>query len=62
MSNINQRPNPGNSNLQYVFNGRHCLGHILARGKTGFEAFDADDKSLGLFCTSKDAAAALVAG
>jgi hypothetical protein len=42
--------------LAYVYDGRRCLGHILARGKVGFEAFDQDDKSLGFFSTTKQAA------
>ena len=42
--------------LAYVYDGRRCLGHILDRGKTGFEAFNQDDKSLGFFPTSKEAA------
>ena len=25
--------------LAYVYDGRRCLGHILDRGKAGFEAF-----------------------
>jgi hypothetical protein len=55
------RPEKGNT-IQAVFDNseQHCLGHILARGKLGFEAFDADDKSLGLFSSSKDAAARLM--
>ena len=32
-----------------VYSGRECRGHILSRGRTGVEAFDADDKSLGVF-------------
>jgi hypothetical protein len=35
--------------LAYVYDGRQCLGHVLSRGPKGFEAFDRDDKSLGLF-------------
>jgi len=27
------------SPLAYVYDGRRCLGHIIARGKAGFEAF-----------------------
>jgi hypothetical protein len=42
--------------LSYVYDGRRCLGHIIARGKTGFEAFDSDDKSLGLFASQREAA------
>jgi hypothetical protein len=48
------------SPLSYVYDGRQCLGHIIARGKLGFELFDADDKSLGLFPSQKEAAAALM--
>jgi hypothetical protein len=39
----------GRNSLAYVYDGQQCLGHVLARGKTGFEAFDRDDRSLGLF-------------
>jgi hypothetical protein len=44
-----------------VFNddGRY-LGVVFARGITGFEAFDRDDKSIGLFPTAKQAANALL--
>jgi hypothetical protein len=38
-----------------VYDGRECLGHILARGRLGFEGFDVDDKSLGMFRTRADA-------
>ena len=34
--------------LAYVFDGRQCLGHVLGRGPKGSEAFDRDDKSVGL--------------
>jgi 2-methylaconitate cis-trans-isomerase PrpF len=43
------------SALAYVYSGREILGHILGRGKFGYEAFDHDDKSLGLFETAKAA-------
>jgi hypothetical protein len=42
-----------------VYDGRTCLGHIIARGKRGFEAFDADDNSLGTFPTDQEAADAV---
>src|SRR6266436_1080816 len=32
-----------------VSSGRTCVGHIVARGRCGFEAFDVDDRSLGIF-------------
>jgi hypothetical protein len=46
--------------LRSVFNGRTCLGHILSRGPLGFEAFDRDDVSLGVFATAEAAAFAIV--
>jgi len=30
-----------------VYSGQRCLGHIITRGKRGFEACDRDDNSLG---------------
>jgi hypothetical protein len=42
--------------LSYVYDGRRCIGHVIGRGKTGFEAFSTDDKCLGLFPSMKDAA------
>jgi hypothetical protein len=42
-------PGQGSRNaLAYVYDGRECLGHVLSRGKLGFEAFGPDDKSIGL--------------
>ena len=48
------------ASLAYVYDGRQCLGHVLARGKLGHEAFDRDDKSLGVFETQRQAANALL--
>jgi hypothetical protein len=42
-----------------VYVGRECVGWIFARGRAGFEAFDADQKSLGIYPTQREAAAAL---
>ena len=42
-----------------VFDGRQCLGHVLGRGRAGFEAFSGEDVSLGLFANQKDAIAAI---
>jgi hypothetical protein len=42
-----------------VHSGRECIGHILNRGKLGFEVYDVNDVSLGLFPTQKAAADAL---
>jgi hypothetical protein len=48
------------SPLTYVYDGRDCLGFILARGKVGFEAIDRDERSLGLFQTQREAANAVM--
>ena len=40
--------------LLAVYDGRNCVGHLLHRGKSGVEAFDADDNSLGLFPTQAE--------
>jgi hypothetical protein len=45
-----------------VYAGQICLGFILNRGAAGFEAFSADEKSLGLFPTQREAAAAIMRG
>jgi hypothetical protein len=45
-----------------VYSGQCCIGFILARGAAGFEAFSADEKSLGLFPTQREAAAAIMRG
>ena len=42
-----------------VYDGRRCLGFVFARGCRGFEAFTADEKSLGLFPNQCDAANAV---
>jgi hypothetical protein len=45
--------------LLSVYDGQHCIGFILPRGKAGFEAFGRDEQSKGLFATRHEAAAAL---
>jgi hypothetical protein len=45
-----------------VFSGQICLGFILNRGAAGFEAFGGDEKSLGVFTTQREAAAAIMRG
>jgi hypothetical protein len=47
--------------LVSIYDGQRCVGFILARGKTGFEAFVADEQSLGLFPSQKEAVAVLMA-
>jgi hypothetical protein len=44
-----------------VFDSRTCLGHIMPRGESGIEAYDRDDRSLGVFSDQKAAADALAA-
>ena len=46
--------------LSYIYDGRACLGFVLSRGRAGFEAFDREERSLGLFPTAKQAAGALL--
>jgi hypothetical protein len=48
------------SPMAYVYDGREALGQVIARGKAGFEAFDADDKSVGLFPSQREAANAVI--
>jgi hypothetical protein len=48
------------SPLLCVYDGRECLGFILARGKLGFEAVDRDERSLGVFQTQREAATAVL--
>jgi hypothetical protein len=42
-----------------VYDDRSRLGVILVRGRGGFEAYAADDHSLGLFPSPRKAAAAI---
>ena len=42
-----------------VYDDRSRLGVILVRGRSGFEAYAADDHSLGLFPSPRKAAAAI---
>jgi hypothetical protein len=42
-----------------VYYERRQIGHVLARGEEGFEAFDHAERSLGIFKTEDDAATAI---
>jgi hypothetical protein len=42
-----------------VFDGGRCIGFLLCRGEVGFESFDIDEVSIGLFSNEADAAAAV---
>jgi hypothetical protein len=44
-----------------VYSGQTCVGFLLRRGKSGVEAFGADDRSLGLFPNQQTEADAISA-
>jgi hypothetical protein len=46
--------------LVYIYDGRECVGFILARGKTDYEAFDPNNNSVGIFETQPRATNALL--
>ena len=50
------------SPMSYVYDGRKCVGFIVARGKPGVEAFDRAESSLGFFITLGEAANAVFDG
>ena len=50
---------PTTTAMLSIYSSRQCVGWIIARGKLGFELFDADQKSLGIYPTQHAAAAAL---
>jgi hypothetical protein len=56
---VRSRPSEIKSPLLSVTDGTNCVGFILARGPRGFEAFDRDGKSLGLFPNQSDAVRAI---
>jgi hypothetical protein len=57
----NQKGTGGMSaSMVYVAgDGGGCIGFVIGRGKAGYEAFDAGEKSLGLFSTQAAAAKAV---
>jgi hypothetical protein len=50
---------PESSSWVAVYSGRQCLGHVLSRGRAGAEAFDVNDKSIGLYPDFQAAADAI---
>jgi hypothetical protein len=44
-----------------VYDGTRCIGHLMLRGQQGVEAFDSDDRSIGLFPDVRAAADAVSA-
>jgi len=55
MKNISTAP------MSYIYDGRACLGFVLSRGRAGFEAFDHEERSLGLYPVAPAAANAVCA-
>jgi hypothetical protein len=47
------------SPLGYVYDGKECVGHVLARGRAGYAGFNRNQQSLGLFRTAPAAANAV---
>jgi|SRR5437660_3222635 hypothetical protein len=47
------------TSLQTVFDGGRPIGFIIHRGVSGFESFDARERSVGIFETAHRAATAL---
>jgi hypothetical protein len=50
------------SPLLSAYDGQHCIGFVCSRGKLGFEAFDTEERSLGIYATQREAAAAIMRG
>ena len=44
-----------------VFGGSRCISHLLFRGRQGIEAFDRDERSIGVFPGRQRAVAAIAA-
>jgi hypothetical protein len=42
-----------------VYDGQRCRGHLIGRGRSGFDAFDEDDVSLGFFPDQESASIAI---
>jgi hypothetical protein len=45
-----------------IYSGQQCVGHVISRGPCGVEGYDCVDRSIGLFASVADAAAALERG
>ena len=43
-----------------VYRGRDCAGFVVARGPKGYEAFDHEERPIGLFADEHAAAAAIL--
>jgi hypothetical protein len=56
---MSARSSDKSSATMSVYDGRRCIGFIIAHGRTSHESFDVDQHSVGLFSHERDAAAAL---
>jgi hypothetical protein len=56
---ISSKSHAASATMVFVYDGRRCIGFVLNRGRRGFEAFDCDERSLGVFETQAAAAAAI---
>jgi hypothetical protein len=56
---ISVRSSDKSSAAMSVYDGRCCIGFIITHGRTGYESFDVDQHSVGLFSNERDAATAL---
>jgi len=43
-----------------VYRGRDCVGFVFARGPQGYEAFDHEERPIGIFADEHAAAAAIL--
>jgi hypothetical protein len=48
--------------LLSAYDGQRCIGFVCSRGKLGFEAFDSEERSLGVYGTQREAAAPIMRG
>jgi len=53
--------NTSTAPMSYIYDGRAYLGFVFSRGRAGFEAFDREERSLGLYPTAPAAANAVCA-
>jgi hypothetical protein len=42
-----------------VYDGTTYLGHVLYKPRVGYEAYDRDDKPIGVFASQREAANAI---
>jgi hypothetical protein len=48
------------SPLLSAYEGQRCISFVCLRGKLGFEAFDSEERSLRVYATQREAAAAIM--